>query len=107
MSDTQTIESLVKQPYKYGFKTNVEYDYFPKGLNEDIVNMISDIKEDPDFMREFRLKAYRHWTTMRDPLWANIKYPRINYDKIQFYSAPKKKPRLDSLDEVDPEILET
>ncbi len=107
MSDTQTIENLVKQPYKYGFKTNVEYDYFPKGLNEDIVNMIADIKEEPDFMREFRLKAYRHWTTMRDPLWANIKYPRINYDKIQFYSAPKKKPTLNSLDEVDPEILET
>jgi Fe-S cluster assembly protein SufB len=107
MSDTQTIENLVKQPYKYGFKTNVEYDYFPKGLNEDIVNMIADIKEEPDFMREFRLKAYRHWTTMRDPLWANIKYPRINYDKIQFYSAPKKKPSLNSLDEVDPEILET
>lgn len=107
MSDTQTIENLVKQPYKYGFKTNVEYDYFPKGLNEDVVNMIADIKEEPDFMREFRLKAYRHWTTMRDPLWANIKYPRINYDKIQFYSAPKKKPKLDSLDEVDPEILDT
>lgn len=107
MSDTQTIENLVKQPYKYGFKTNVEYDYFPKGLNEDIVNMISDIKEEPDFMREFRLKAYRNWKTMKDPLWANIKYPKINYDKIQFYSSPKKKPQLNSLDEVDPEILET
>lgn len=107
MSDTQTIESMVKQPYKYGFTTNVEYDYFPKGLNEDIVNLISDIKEDPDFIREFRLKAYRHWKTMKDPLWANIKYPKLNYDKIQFYSAPKKKPQLNSLDEVDPEILDT
>ena len=107
MSDTQTIESLVKQPYKYGFKTNVEYDYFPKGLNEDIVNMISDIKKEPDFVREFRLKAYRNWKTMKDPLWANIKYPKINYDDIQFYSSPRKKPQLDSLDEVDPEILET
>lgn len=107
MSDSQTIENLVKQPYKYGFKTNVEYDYFPKGLNEDIVNMISDVKEDPDFMREFRLKAYRNWKTMKDPLWANIRYPKIDYDKIQFYSSPKKKPELNSLDEVDPEILET
>ena len=107
MSDTQTIESLVKQPYKYGFKTNIEYDYFPKGLNEDVVNLISEIKEEPDFMREFRLKAYRNWKTMKDPLWANIKYPRINYDKIQFYSSPKKKPQLNSLDEVDPEILDT
>ncbi|MDI6402686.1 Fe-S cluster assembly protein SufB [Balneolaceae bacterium ANBcel3] len=107
MSDTQTIENLVKQPYKYGFKTNVEYDYFPKGLNEKIVHMISDIKDEPSFVREFRLKAFHHWKKMKDPLWANIRYPKINYDDIQFYSAPKKKPKLDSLDEVDPEILET
>lgn len=107
MSDTQTIEKLVKQPYKYGFKTNVEYDYFPKGLNEEVVNLISDIKEDPPFVRDFRLKAYRHWKKMKDPLWANIPYPKIDYDQIQFYSAPKKKPELSSLDEVDPEILKT
>ncbi len=107
MSDTQTIEKLVKQPYKYGFKTNIEYEHFPKGLNEDIVNLISDIKEEPAFVREFRLKAYRHWAKMKDPLWANIRYPRINYDDIQFYSAPRLKPQLNSLDEVDPEILDT
>lgn len=107
MSDTDTLESMVKQPYKYGFKTEIEYDHFPKGLNEDIVRRISEIKEEPEYMLEFRLNAYRRWREMEEPEWPNVNYPPINFDAIQYYSAPKKKPKLDSLDEVDPAILET
>lgn len=110
MSETQTLEKMVKKPYKYGFKTNVEYEDFPKGLNEDIIRMISERKNEPQFMLDFRLKAYRNWLNMKDPLWANIKYPKIDYQDVQYYSSPKSKSDEDkpqSLDEVDPEILET
>lgn len=93
--------------YKYGFITEVETDTLPKGLNEDVIRAISAKKEEPDFMLEFRLKAYRKWLEMKEPHWVNADYPQINYQDISYYSAPKKKPTLNSLDEVDPEVLKT
>ena len=105
---TETIEGLVKQEYKYGFYTEVEADAAPPGLNEDIVRLISRKKNEPEFMLEWRLKAYRHWLTMKEPAWPHVHYPPIDYQKSVYYSAPKKKgdgPK--SLDEVDPKLLET
>ncbi|MCC5925297.1 MAG: Fe-S cluster assembly protein SufB [Bacteroidetes bacterium] len=107
MSETDALDSVVSQPYKYGFKTEVEYEEFPRGLNEDIIRMISEKKGEPEFMLEFRLKAYRNWLKMEEPTWPNVDYPPVDYNNIIYYSAPKKKPTLDSLDEVDPAILET
>src|SRR5579859_1096755 len=105
---TETIEGLVKQEYKYGFYTEVETDSAPPGLNEDIIRLISAKKKEPAFMLEWRLKAYRHWLTMKEPNWPHVHYPPIDYQKSVYYSAPKKKgtgPK--SLDEVDPKLLET
>jgi Fe-S cluster assembly protein SufB len=105
---TETIEGLVKQEYKYGFYTDVEADSAPPGLNEDIVRFISARKNEPAFMLEWRLRAYRHWLTMKEPTWPHVHYPPIDYQKSVYYSAPKKKgdgPK--SLDEVDPKLLET
>src|SRR5208282_4108268 len=105
---TETIESLVKQEYKYGFVTDVEADSAPPGLNEDIVRLISAKKNEPPFMLDWRLKAYRHWLTMKEPAWPHVHYPPIDYQKAVYYSAPKQKgegPR--SLEEVDPKLLET
>lgn len=93
--------------YKYGFVTQVEVDSIPKGLNEDTVRMISAKKEEPEWMLEFRLKAYRRWLEMEEPKWANVDHPPIDFQDITYYSAPKTKPKLNSLDEVDPEILRT
>jgi len=102
------IEELVSQDYKWGFVTDVEADVVPKGLNEDIIRMISAKKHEPEFMLEWRLKAYRHWLTMEEPRWANVTYPPIDYQDIYYYSAPKTfTSRPKSLDEVDPEILRT
>src|SRR5881392_2514136 len=105
---TETIEGLVKQEYKYGFYTDVEPDAAPPGLNEDIVRLISTKKNEPEFMLEWRLKAFRHWLTMKEPAWPHVHHPPIDYQKAVYYSAPKKKgdgPK--SLDEVDPKLLET
>jgi Fe-S cluster assembly protein SufB len=109
MSDTEIkkIEELTNQEYKYGFVTDIEADSLPKGLNEDIIKQLSAKKEEPEFMLEWRLKAYRHWLTMEEPTWPNVKYPKIDYQDIVYYSAPKKQPQLNSLDEVDPELLKT
>jgi Fe-S cluster assembly protein SufB len=107
MSDTDFLSSYVGQDYKYGFVTDIEYDDFPRGLSEDIIREISRRKEEPDFMLEFRLKAYRHWLTMTEPEWPNVTYPKIDYQDIVYYSVPKKRDKLDSLDQVDPKILET
>lgn len=93
--------------YKYGFVTDVETDTLPKGLNEDIVRAIWKKKEEPDFMLEFRLKAYHKWLEMEEPRWANVDYAEIDYQDICYYSAPKKKPTKNSLEEVDPEVLKT
>ena len=104
-----TVKTLVNQPYKYGFVTDIEADTIPRGLNEDIVRLISAKKNEPEFMLEFRLRAYRQWLKMTEPTWPNVKYPPINYQDIIYYSAPKKQSqkKLNSLDEVDPAILET
>lgn len=93
--------------YKYGFITDIETDSFPKGLNEDVIRQISLKKEEPEFMLEFRLKAYKKWLEMEEPHWVNVNYPKINYQDISYYSAPKKKPKLNSLEDVDPEVLKT
>jgi Fe-S cluster assembly protein SufB len=98
---------LTNREYKYGFYTDIETEEFPKGLSEGIIRKISAIKEEPDFLLDFRLKAFRHWMTLEEPTWANVKYPKIDFQDLKYYSAPKKKPQLSSLDEVDPDILET
>ena len=109
MSNTEVkqIEELTNKEYKYGFVTDIEADSLPKGLNEDIISQLSQKKGEPEFLLNWRLKAFRHWQKMKEPNWANVKYPPIDYQDISYYSAPKKKPQLKSLDEVDPELLET
>lgn len=101
------IDSFTQGEYKFGFTTDIETDMAPKGLNEDIIRFISAKKNEPEFMLEFRLKAYRHWLTMKMPGWANLKVPPIDFQEIIFYAAPKKKKQLAGLDEVDPELLDT
>jgi Fe-S cluster assembly protein SufB len=106
-TSTETIEQLATREYKYGFYTDVETETVPKGLSEDIVRLISEKKQEPEWLLEWRLKAYRLWLTMKEPSWQNVKYDPINYQDIVYYSAPKKKKALDSLDEVDPEVRRT
>ncbi len=105
--EIKELESMIGEGYKYGFTTDVEYEDFPKGINEDIIRELSARKEEPEWMLDFRLKAYRAWTEMEEPDWFNATYTKPDYENMQFYSAPKKRPKLDSLDEVDPNILET
>lgn len=105
MSDV--LQNLVNQPYKHGFVTDIESDVVPKGLSENVIRLISLKKNEPDWLLEFRLQAYRHWLTMEEPEWPNVKYPRINFQDISYYSAPKAKKKLKSLNEVDPELLRT
>jgi len=103
-----TFEELISNDsYKYGFVTDVETDTLPKGLNVETIRAISAKKQEPEFMLEFRLKAYQKWLEMEEPHWVNVDYPKIDYQNICYYSAPKKKPQLNSLDEVDPEVLKT
>jgi Fe-S cluster assembly protein SufB len=101
------IQNLVNQPYKHGFVTDIESDVVAKGLNEDVIRLISGKKGEPEWLLEFRLKAYRHWLTMAEPTWPNVKYPKIDFQGISYYSAPKAKKKLASMDEVDPELLRT
>ncbi len=102
-----SIETQVLQPYKYGFVTDIESDNVPAGLNEDIIRVISAKKGEPAFMLEWRLKAFRHWVTMKEPTWANVKYPPIDYQAIVYYAAPRQAKSLDSLEQVDPKLIET
>ena len=105
---TNVIDQWTNQEYKYGFVTDIEADSLPPGLDEDVVRVISAKKDEPEWLLEWRLKAYRHWLTMTEPTWANITYPPIDYQQIIYYSAPKNPadgPQ--SLDEVDPKLLET
>jgi len=106
-SSTQTFEQLTRKEYEAGFVTDVESEQIPRGLSEDVVRLISRKKDEPEFMLEWRLRAFRHWLTMKEPSWAFVKYPPIDYQDIIYYSAPKKRTALNSLDEVDPEILRT
>ena len=109
MSDsTNTIETFANQEYKWGFVTDIDSESIPRGLSEDVVRLISAKKNEPEWLLEWRLKAYRHWLTLKEPTWANVHYPKIDYNDIIYYSAPKSKtdgPK--SLDEVDPELLKT
>lgn len=100
-------QELLEREYPFGFVTAVESERIPRGLSEDTVRLISEKKEEPDFLLHFRLKAYQKWLRTKEPQWANIHYPRIDYQNLVYYSAPKKKPVLGSLDEVDPEVLAT
>ncbi len=103
----EELKSLVDKEYKYGFVTEIETDTVPKGLNEDIIRLISSKKKEPEWMLAWRLKAYQAWLKMKEPDWAFLSYPKIDYQDSYYYSAPKKLPKLDSLDDVDPELLET
>ena len=100
------LEKLAEQEYKYGFFTNVEQEIAPKGLNEGTIRLISHKKEEPEWLLEWRLEAYKHWLTMKEPRWANVKFAPIDYQNISYYAAPKKKEGPKSLDEIDPEIKE-
>lgn len=100
-------KELETKEYEYGFYTDIEADKFPVGLNEDIVKAISKKKNEPEWMTEWRLEAFRIWETMTEPEWANVNYPKPNFQDISYYSAPKQKPELESLDQVDPELLKT
>ncbi len=104
---TATVQNLVNQPYKYGFVTDIESENIGKGLNEDIVRLISTKKNEPEFMLQFRLKAYQKWLKMTEPTWPHVNYPPINYQDIVYYSAPKQSKKKQSLEEVDPVLLET
>ena len=106
MNKTDTkLENLVNQPYKYGFKTNIEIETIRKGLDEEIIHLISEKKQEPAFMLEFRLKAFKKWKKMVEPEWAYLNYQKSDYQSIRYYSAPKKKKKLNDLSEVDPELL--
>ena len=103
----QTVEELANQEYKYGFVTDVETDAIPVGLNEGVIELISAKKEEPRWLLDWRLNAFRVWSKMTEPAWHNVRYPPVDYQAISYYAAPKKKPKLESLDEVDPEIRAT
>ena len=106
-TSTETIEQLASREYKYGFETTLETDTFPPGLDEDIVRRLSAIKDEPEWLLEFRLKSYRTWREMSEPVWHNLKIAPIDYNGLSYYSAPKKKPVLASMDEVDPDVRKT
>ena len=106
-TEANQLEELANKEYKYGFVSKIEADSLPNGLNDEIIRQLSAIKEEPEFMLEWRLKAYKQWLKMKEPKWANIHHEPIDYQSISYYSAPKKKPKLNSLDEVDPELIET
>jgi Fe-S cluster assembly protein SufB len=103
----ETVQEIAEQEYKYGFVTDIESDTVAPGLNEDVVRLISTKKGEPEWLLEWRLKALRHWLQMKEPEWSNVHYPKIDYQAISYYSAPKQKKKLNSLDEVDPELRAT
>ncbi len=104
---TDVLNELVGQSYKYGFVTDIEADTAPKGLSEEIVRFISARKDEPEWLLSWRLKAYRHWLTMQEPTWAKVSFPPLDYQDAYYYSAPKNLPKLESLDDIDPEIKRT
>lgn len=106
-NDQDILEQITGDEYKYGFVSNIEQDIIPKGLSEDVVRFISAKKEEPEWLLEWRLKAYRHWLTLEEPAWQNVSYPPIDYQDISYYAAPKAESKLNSLDELDPEIKAT
>jgi len=107
MENSNLLDNVIKKEYEAGFTTDIEMEVFPKGLNEDIIKQLSVKKEEPEFMLEFRLKAYHRWLEMKEPHWPNVNYPPVNYNEIIYYAAPKQAKKLNSLDELDPKIKET
>lgn len=105
--DMKVLDELTSSEYKWGFVTDIDTETVPKGLNEDVIRSISKKKNEPDWMTNWRLKAFRYWQKMEEPHWPNVKFEPIDYQDISYYSAPKQKPQLNSLDEVDPELLKT
>src|SRR5581483_12013765 len=107
-TETSTIQELADREYKHGWVTELQAQQLPPGLSEDVIRQISAKKNEPDFMLQWRLKAYRYWLTQQEPRWwPHLRFPAINYQDIVYYSAPKPKKQLKSLDEVDPEVLRT
>ena len=106
-TETNDREQLATKEYKWGFVTSIDADAAPKGLSEEIVRFISAKKNEPEWLLEWRLKAFRHWQMMEEPHWPNVQYPKINYQDLIYYSAPKQKKQLNSLDDLDPEIRAT
>ncbi len=107
MTQTNTVEEIVSQPYKYGFITDIETEKIPKGLNENVIRLISEKKNEPDFLLKFRLRAYEQWLKMREPVWSGLTYEKVDYQDLVYYAAPKQGIKKKSLDEVDPKLLET
>ena len=107
LEQDQILNELTNSDYKYGFTTNVETETIPKGLNEDIIRLISAKKSEPDWLLEFRLKSYRHWLTMKMPDWAHLNIPEIDFQDIIYYADPRKKKTPKNIEEVDPELLKT
>ena len=105
--ESSAIDQHVKQPYKYGWSTDIESELAPKGLNEDIIRLLSEKKQEPEWMLEWRLKAYRKWLKMEEPTWSNVTYQPVDYQAIHYYAAPKQQKAPESLDDVDPKLLET
>jgi Fe-S cluster assembly protein SufB len=105
--DTEILDELTRSEYKYGWESKFETESAPKGLSEDIVRFISAKKNEPEWMLEWRLKAYKHWLTLKEPKWPNVKYPDVNFQDVIYYAAPKQKIKPNSLDEVDPELRDT
>ena len=105
--ELNTLEQTVSNDYKYGFVTDIDTDIVPKGINESVIRLISTKKNEPDWMLEWRLKAYAQWLKMEEPKWPNVTYPPINYQDIIYYAAPRQKPQLNGLDEIDPELRRT
>ena len=106
-SEDELLEKVTSTEYKYGFTTDIESDTIPKGLSEEVVRIISAKKNEPNWMLEYRLNAYKAWLEMEEPNWANVNYTKPNYQDVIYYSAPKQKPVLDSLDDLDPEMKKT
>ena len=107
MVSENLVKDVVSEPYKYGFVTDIETEKISKGLNEDTIRLISAKKEEPEYLLDFRLNAFRKWIKMKEPNWAGLGYKKIDYQDIIYYSAPKQKEKISSLDEVDPKLLET
>src|SRR5258706_16311503 len=106
-SDSITAQDIAAREYRAGFVTDIESETVPVGLSEDVIRLISGKKGEPEWMLDWRLKAYRHWTKMTEPTWANVHYGPIDYQAISYYAAPKQRPQVESLDQVDPKLLET
>ena len=107
MTQSNTVEEIVSQPYKYGFITEIETEKIPKGLNEDVIRLISAKKNEPDFLLKFRLRAYEQWLKMKEPDWSGLTYSKVDYQNLVYYAAPTQDIKKKSLDEVDPKLLET